>query len=291
MCLFPRSVKITLKDGNEVRMNVPCGKCIDCLKLRVNDWVYRLKIENKFAKHSVFVTLTYDDFFVPNDGVQVHDLQKHFKRLRKRLDSVRYFAIGEYGTKTNRPHYHYLLFTNDDVTYHDLITYIHESWNFGFISCKVLTTGRIIYCITYLQAQHHPEGKNKPFCVMSKRPALGSQILNDETFVSNIIKNDFNFVLSHGYKMHVPRYYKKKLCDKDFTIIDYYLLKCANCKKEYENKLEYLKTHDVRNRKDFLHNLGGTANGDLVDYGLYVHAENVNKDFTLKQRNKKTRLL
>lgn len=291
MCLFPRSIRVTLKDGNCVSMNVPCGKCIDCLSTRVSDWVYRLKIENQHCEHAAFVTLTYDDTFLPSKGVDVSHLQKHFKRIRKRLNSFRYYGIGEYGTKTNRPHYHYLMFTDDNVTLSQLRTIISECWNFGFNVVKSVTTGRIVYVISYLKAQHCPDGKNKPFCVMSKRPAIGYQVLEDPFFCQTLKDRDFQYLISKGHKIHVPRYYKKKLCDKDFTFIDYIKLKCICCQREYVNKMEYAKTHTIRNLKEFLFNIGNTRNTDLVEYGLYVHAENVNKDYVMKQRNKKTRLL
>ena len=66
---------------------------------------------------SIFVTLTYDDNQVPmNDNADLilykPDLQNFLKRLRKRKDGerIRYFAVGEYGTQSGRPHYHLCLF-------------------------------------------------------------------------------------------------------------------------------------------------------------------------------------
>ena len=40
------------------------------------------------------------------------DLQNYMKRLRRYNDGkrVRYFAVGEYGTESGRPHYHLCLF-------------------------------------------------------------------------------------------------------------------------------------------------------------------------------------
>lgn len=60
-----------------------------------------------------FITLTYDNQHVPTDfSVDLPALQRFFKRLRKHLRSkkIRYFACGEYGDNTLRPHYHSLIF-------------------------------------------------------------------------------------------------------------------------------------------------------------------------------------
>lgn len=61
---------------------------------------------------SSFVTLTYDDEFLPPAGTLVkRDLQLFMKRLRKAKGSgIRFYASGEYGDVNGRPHYHLLLF-------------------------------------------------------------------------------------------------------------------------------------------------------------------------------------
>ena len=80
---------------------------------------------------SVFITLTYDDKHLPaNASLRKSDLQKFFKRLRKRLGErkIRYFACGEYGDQTQRPHYHAIIFglslSSDDKQL------VKDSWPF-----------------------------------------------------------------------------------------------------------------------------------------------------------------
>lgn len=61
-----------------------------------------------------FITLTYDPEHLPYDvSIDITHWQKFAKRLRKALGPFRFFHVGEYGTKTNRPHYHALLFGQD----------------------------------------------------------------------------------------------------------------------------------------------------------------------------------
>lgn len=66
--------------------------------------------------HNAFLTLTYNDEHLPEDGsIHKEELQRFFKRLRKEIypTKVRYFACGEYGEKKARPHYHVILFGYD----------------------------------------------------------------------------------------------------------------------------------------------------------------------------------
>ena len=63
-----------------------------------------------------FVTLTYDNAYYPEFGDLCPDhLQRWLKRIRKfevkrSGGKLRYFAVGEYGDRLGRPHYHVALF-------------------------------------------------------------------------------------------------------------------------------------------------------------------------------------
>lgn len=118
MCIAPRWIA---KAG----FNVPCGKCYPCIKRKITDWATRLHFEEMYSRTKpLFLTLTYNDGNLkkpmPNARFATlckRDLQTFFKRLRKissrRSDyanDIRYLAVGEYGTKNKRPHYHVLVF-------------------------------------------------------------------------------------------------------------------------------------------------------------------------------------
>jgi len=92
-----------------------CGKCPECKANKARVWKHRILLEADMYSVSSFVTLTYDDAFLPEDrSVSKEELQKYLKRLRGLLDvkkeKLRYFAVGEYGDKNFRPHYHLCLF-------------------------------------------------------------------------------------------------------------------------------------------------------------------------------------
>lgn len=95
----------------------PCGWCLPCRINKARTWQHRIILESKSHLQNVFVTLTYDDLYVPrNDNADLildkTDLQKFLKRLRRRKENerIRYFAVGEYGDESGRPHYHLCLF-------------------------------------------------------------------------------------------------------------------------------------------------------------------------------------
>ena len=54
-----------LGNGFPLKMEVPCGKCLGCLKTRQND--YSIRVSEELLKHACncFVTLTYRDESLP----------------------------------------------------------------------------------------------------------------------------------------------------------------------------------------------------------------------------------
>lgn len=105
-------------DENKKQIAVPCGKCPACLKRRVSGWSFRLMTERNNSLSAHFITLTYDTHSVPitRNGFMSLDkkhVQDFFKRLRKaspRSVAIKYYAVGEYGGRSYRPHYHIILF-------------------------------------------------------------------------------------------------------------------------------------------------------------------------------------
>lgn len=111
-----------LHDCSSRYIEVPCGKCSECIRARQNDIVQRVQMESRNS-YIFFCTLTYDDahlpWYIEDDGsfrvayADFHDLQLLFKRMRN--DNVtgrpfRYYAVSERGSKRGRPHFHVLFF-------------------------------------------------------------------------------------------------------------------------------------------------------------------------------------
>ena len=293
MCLFPKELKVTLKDGNSEVINVRCGKCIECLQLRTHDWEFRMIHEKNQSDFTVFVTLTYDEIYCPKDGVQVTDLQLLHKRLRKAGVHFKYYAIGEYGTKTFRPHYHCIYFLKDEsTTYSEFHELLLQQWRYGFIQYKKVTNGRIHYCIAYLIGQKWPKGQNKPFTIMSKKPSIGYSLLEDKNFIEQAKSNNYDYVIRNGKRVHMPRYYRTKLTESQCTKLDLYLIRC----RQHLCFLQKYRDFCLQRGYDFKTALNGenvlfkhrkNYNPILREFKMYEREQNENKDFILKQRNKK----
>lgn len=209
---------------------VPCGTCGICLKNRASEWTFKLHQEWKVSDSAHVVLLTYNDESVPwmdspVDGqsymaLDKSDLQKFFKRLRKAMrirtrKSLRYYAVGEYGGRGNRPHYHCILFNAGDEE-------IFQAWelkgeSLGIVSIKPLRLGGLGYLTTYfMSGNDYPVKLGLPaqFAVMSRRPGIGSAYLTPQVvkWHKDGLKN--YTVSSGGVHGRLPRYYRDKIFNK-----------------------------------------------------------------------------
>lgn len=87
-----------------------CGQCMPCRINRRRIWTLRLMLEAAQCR-AQFVTLTYRDEFLPGELVPSH-LTLYLKRLRFRIAprKLRYYAVGEYGERRGRPHFHLVIY-------------------------------------------------------------------------------------------------------------------------------------------------------------------------------------
>ena len=98
----------------------PCNSCDLCTSSKQTQFVQRSLIESSlYDVPPFFFTLTYSNRHLPsNRDLCYSDVQKFFKRLRKYWNKLypsvdfRYIVCGEYGKRTNRAHYHVILFNN-----------------------------------------------------------------------------------------------------------------------------------------------------------------------------------
>lgn len=206
MCITPLTLKNRYTDETNT---VPCSKCPECRARRASAWSFRLREEEKNANSAYFLTLTYDTLAVPitpskRMALCKRDLQLFFKRIRKAhpigFHRLKYYAVGEYGGKTNRPHYHIILFnaslqymvSSEDLLKLKLTNYDgqHEvnckQWDKGHITVGLVTGASIGYTLKYIsKPKKVPEYKGDDrvpeFSLMSKswvHPILPMRCVN-----------------------------------------------------------------------------------------------------------------
>jgi hypothetical protein len=245
MCLNPIRASFTYTLDNQGRVQreagrptldpegelcLPCGKCDECIKKRAIEWAQRAKHEISTHTDNCFITLTYDNDSRP-DRINKDDFKKFIKRLRKKYkleNKMRYMVSYEYGTKTNLPHMHAILFgfnfQNQKIhKYHNgnpLFTSkdLEKLWPYGFHSIAEANEKTAYYIASYALKGNNKEvscpntGEIVQYrdCMdVSKRPAIG---------LHYFLKNAPQII--HSDEL-TPRYYVKKLAEYEKLLQQY----------------------------------------------------------------------
>lgn len=231
--------------GDLESLELGCGRCVGCRLTRASSWSVRCQHEAQLFARNSFVTLTYDDDHVPQYGsLEYADVQKFFKRLRKRERGfepspsgrypIRFFMAGEYGEQSYRPHYHLLLF---NFEFQDKQSWgentfrspsLEALWPFGSSLLGSVTPASAAYVARYaLKKVYGRQASAKfytwtdkstgevsecrpEFCVMSRKPGIGAWWY--DRYQGDVLPNDYAVV--EGHKVKVPRYYQNRFAEK-----------------------------------------------------------------------------
>lgn len=217
------------------RVTVPCGSCLGCRSDQARMWAVRLVHEGQVNSPGWMLTITYKPGSVPEYGSLVpSDLTLFFKRLRRAFSAERisYYAAGEYGELSERPHYHVVLFgarlwDREILTHrHGAPVYVSETlsalWPLGLHEFTGLTFGAARYVAGYVRKKvrqrDSPEHYTRvdpatgelvqlqqEFGRMSRRPAIGRRWI--QRYWPDVYPRDF--VVMEGRELKPPRYYDK----------------------------------------------------------------------------------
>lgn len=214
-----------------------CGQCLPCRINRRRIWTHRIMLEASQYSDNAFVTLTYDDEHLPADmSVSPRVVQLFMKRLRKKWPTkIRYFACGEYGDQTMRPHYHLAVFnlppcergiTRFSKTGQSccaICDVIKEAWGMGNIMIGTLEPKSIAYIAGYIVKKmtkpddYRLEGRLPEFARMSLRPGIGLGMMDElaSTLLEHKLDDkmiDVPTSLQHGKnKWPLGRYLRRRL--------------------------------------------------------------------------------
>jgi len=231
---------------------IPCGQCIGCRLDYSKQWATRCMLESEYHDENYFITLTYDDKhlapligeYVDEDTGEIlnntgslckKDLQDFIKRLRRHFDyrdqsGFRYYACGEYGSKSARPHFHMIafglhlddlkLYKSTSIGNYYTSELLSRKWQNGYVIIGSVTYESCAYVSRYIMKKQ--KGKNSDvydyynidpeFTVMSRNPGIASDYFRDN--YESIYSID-NIVLSGGVLCKPPRYFDNLMNDLD----------------------------------------------------------------------------
>lgn len=214
-------------DTYKGEMKIPCGQCTGCRIDKARDWAIRCYHESMMWDENCFVTLTYRDECLPKyNSVDKRDLQKFFKRLRRKYEprKIRYYACSEYGETTLRPHYHAALFNfdfNDKREWQSTpagMLYVSEEankvWQLGNVIVGRLTLESAGYIARYVtkkitgkMADDYYSKRESPAQYMSRRYGIGKNWV--ESFGGELQAR--GTVVVQGREVKGPRFYDVQL--------------------------------------------------------------------------------
>lgn len=223
---------VKIQDGfRDQPRNVACGRCEGCKLERSRQWAIRIMHENQMHEVSCFLTLTYRDEKLVYGGKEhgilyPRHLQLFWKRLRKQSRKrIRYFACGEYGDKSNRPHYHAIVFgidfkdkklwsSKDGINLYTSDS-LDTCWTNGGCAIGDVTFESAAYVARYIMKKrlgwmsqyYEAEGVSPEFCTMSRRPGIGSTWF--DKYESDVFPHD-KVVIRGGIVTNPPKYYSRR---------------------------------------------------------------------------------
>lgn len=210
--------RLRLKYGDDLLL-LPCGKCLGCKFDKARDWATRVYCESLYHEKSCFLTLTYEDKFLPKNQKKNRQFVNEFiKSLRNRGEEIRYFGCGERGETTGRIHAHIILFgympsdlefysrgSNGDPLYTSKS--LASLWSKGHILIGDVSYKSAGYVARYTTKKI---GDDDSFLLCSNRPGIGYQYAIDhgkEIMDTGYVYGDFG----DDYKAPIPRYFEKLL--------------------------------------------------------------------------------
>lgn len=261
--------------SNNDYIDVPCGCCIGCRLDYSKQWALRCSLESLYHERTMFITLTYDDDHVPRScftdslsgeikeilTLKPDDWTRFMKRLRRYYKrdfgkELRFYACGEYGSTTLRPHYHAIVFGLDLDDLKQISTsgtgfpiyeseFLSKCWKNGFITVQDSNFDTCAYVARYVvkkrkgkDAQEYEQFNIEPeFVRMSRMPGIGLKYYEEHKH--EIYSND-EIILKDGKKFKPPSYfddlYEKEFPEEFQKILD----KRIECAKISDNVKEQL---------------------------------------------------
>lgn len=212
-------------------ISVPCGRCQNCQKRRLQSYRFRIYHELKSHPASLFVTLSFTDDALEEYKENLNKAVCQFMdAMRKEYGKeIKHFFVLEYGDVNGRPHYHGLLF---GVPHLDFFK-VESIWNRGngkIRNSEIPFEGFYFKPrgIIYLEYVREPEKcasyickyLTKEYSPDRKTPRVLTSIGIGKSYLDTLDAklNKYNLdttITWFGYPFQLPRYYTDKIFDKE----------------------------------------------------------------------------
>lgn len=242
MCLYPRLIANpkykannknggiipAIKDTRVLAVPIGCGKCIECLKKRGNEWRIRLLEEVRHDNKASFVTLTFNNEAIKKlynneklKGITGYELENATATLAIRLwlerwrksqkKSAKHWLTTELGHQgTENIHIHGIIWSKDEEL-------IKKTWTYGWVyTGKYVNEKTVNYIIKYTTKIDLKHKYYKPKILTSA--GIGKKYLTRYDAELNKYKGDETreqYITRQGTKAALPIYLRNKIYDED----------------------------------------------------------------------------
>lgn len=257
--------------ADSVPLRLPCRRCMGCRMTYSSHWIQRglceLAMHDQADCH--FLTATYAPEHMPEHGDLVYShWQKFARKVRKELGPFRFMVTGEYGEKTDRPHFHAHIYglrlddlqvagrgTQGDTLFESPA--LEEIWGKGIARIGEINPTTLGYTTGYAlkdTGAHDdknyeivlPNGevyqKRRPFMRTSRKPGIGGEWF-DRYGITDVFSK--GYCTHFGKKYHPPPYFLERLREMDESMYEAEKEK----RKEAVNDPAYVKENDWRRRQ------------------------------------------
>lgn len=181
-----------------------------------------------------------------------YDVQCFIKRLRRHLEyqpkhskikrdfvdtPIRYYAVGEYGSKFGRPHYHLMIFgwCPSDMEFFKVMnghavsrsSQIEKLWKYGFSTVEPVAGGIAKYCSRYVTKKFARISSDDPFAA-SVCPEFYLQSVREGGIGAKWFDDNYEQMFERGYaiiktgkiyfKQSIPSYFYNRLRKKNLCL-------------------------------------------------------------------------
>lgn len=155
---------------------MPCRKCPACVRTLRIEWSNRMKLECLDKPYSpFFTTWTFaPENYSNSEKACKEDIQRFWKRLRRRGHDLRYFSVIERGEQNNRLHGHTVLWSESlsQLRQPEALRILHDVWGKGIVDLQKMRSKKGFgYVTKYMVKDLSMEGQRN--YQWSKRDMLG----------------------------------------------------------------------------------------------------------------------